>query len=89
MVGYMNAYQKNPLKTEYLEAVYDIWDFIKNYIVDKRNGSEWFWCVDKEGIPIKEKPMADPWKCPYHNGRMCIELIRRTKDASQTVLHRA
>lgn len=89
MVGYMNAYQKNPLKTEYLEAVYDIWDFIKNYIVDKRNGSEWFWCVDKDGTPIKGKSMADPWKCPYHNGRMCIELIRRTEDASQTVLHRA
>ena len=23
------------------------------------------------------KPMADEWKCPYHNGRMFIEMIER------------
>lgn len=23
------------------------------------------------------KPIVEPWKCPYHNGRMCMELIRR------------
>ena len=45
--------------------------------MDKREGSEWFWCVDKNGKPIMDKPIVEPWKCPYHNGRMCMELIRR------------
>ena len=82
MVGYMNAYQKYPEHKEYLDAVGDIWDFIKKYIIDKRGGSEWFWCVDESGAPTDGKPIADPWKCPYHNGRMCIEIIRRTENAS-------
>lgn len=82
MVGYMNAYQKYPEHKEYFDAVCDIWDFIKKYIIDKRSGSEWFWCVDESGAPIEGKPIADPWKCPYHNGRMCIEIIRRTENAS-------
>lgn len=88
MVGYMNAYIKRPSKQEYLKAVLDIWEFIKEYVIDKREGSEWFWCVDETGRPIEGRPIAEPWKCPYHNGRMCFEIIRRTEDASQTILHR-
>ncbi len=81
MVGYLNAYQKDPGHPEYMQAVKDIWEFIQRYIVDKRVGSEWFWCVDKDGNPILDKPIVEPWKCPYHNGRMCFELIRRLEDA--------
>lgn len=79
MVGFMNAYEKDAAKREYLEAVEHIWDFCKTYLFDKRLGSEWFWEVDENGIPYKEREIAGPWKCPYHNGRMCIELIRRGK----------
>lgn len=82
MVGYMNAYQKDPEKTEYLQAVSDIWDFIKKYLIDKRESSEWFWCVNEDGSIIENKPIVEPWKCPYHNGRMCLEIIRRVSDAS-------
>jgi mannobiose 2-epimerase len=46
-------------------------------VVDKRNGSEWFWEVNEDGSPILDRPIVEPWKCPYHNGRMCIEVIRR------------
>ena len=48
-------------------------------MVDKRPGSEWFWSVDAQGNP-HHKPIVEPWKCPYHNGRMCMELIRRNPD---------
>lgn len=82
MVGYMNAYRKNPSKDEYLQAVSDIWDFVKKYIIDKRADSEWLWCVDENGNQTENKPIVEPWKCPYHNGRMCFEIIRRTEDAS-------
>lgn len=75
VVGFLNGYQKQSDK-RYLEAAEDIWEYIKAYLVDKRAGSEWFWCVDENGVPI-EKPIVEPWKCPYHNGRMCMEVIRR------------
>lgn len=81
IVGFLNGYQKSPEQKKYLEAVEDIWDYIKNNLIDKRNGSEWFWELDKDRNPI-EKPIVEPWKCPYHNGRMCFEVIRRLEDAS-------
>lgn len=80
VVGFLNGYQKQG-KQEYLEAAEDIWNYIKTYVIDKRNGSEWFWSVNQEHEPEK-KPIVEPWKCPYHNGRMCFEVIRRMGDAS-------
>ena len=77
VVGFYNAWQKAPEHTEYKQASEDIWKFIQTYVVDKREGSEWFWCVTQEGKPMKDKPIVEPWKCPYHNGRMCFEMLRR------------
>ena len=77
VVGFYNAWQKSPECTKYKQASMDIWEFIKTYVVDPREGSEWFWCVTQEGEPIKDKPIVEPWKCPYHNGRMCFEMLRR------------
>ncbi len=82
MVGFFNAYQKNNNQTHYLEAVRNIWAYIKKYLIDARIGSEWFWEVDKEGVPNNHKPIVEPWKCPYHNGRMCFEVIRRSADVN-------
>lgn len=76
VVGFLNGWQKSPDKPEYLEAAKAQWNFIKEYVVDKRSGSEWFWWVEPNGTPIK-KPIVEPWKCPYHNGRMCFEVIKR------------
>lgn len=80
VVGFLNAWQKKPEETKYLDAAKDIWGYIKEYVIDKREGSEWFWCVNAHGSPI-HKPIIEPWKCPYHNGRMCMEVIGRLKDA--------
>ena len=80
VVGFVNGYEKNKEKTEYLEAAVDIWNYIKEHLIDPRPGSEWFWEVNEEGIPSSKKPITEPWKCPYHNGRMCFELIRRGID---------
>ena len=49
-------------------------------MIDKRPGSEWFWDVNKDGASVSGKPIVEPWKCPYHNGRMCLEVIRRGVD---------
>ena len=78
VVGFLNGYQKQPTKNEYLKAAKDIWNYICNYIVDPREGSEWYWCVDENHAPVK-KAIVEPWKCPYHNGRMCMEVIKRLR----------
>ena len=53
------------------------WDYIRQVTVDPREGSEWFNELREDGTLIDEdKPMVDEWKCPYHNGRMCLRLIR-------------
>lgn len=76
LIGFYNAYQLTG-KESYLNIVYKNWKFIKKYILDKQNG-EWFWGIDKE-YSLIEKDKAGFWKCPYHNGRACLELIDRIK----------
>lgn len=77
VVGFLNGYEKDSSKKEYLEAAEHEWEFIKEHVVDKREGSEWFWEVRPDGTPFEGRPIVEPWKCPYHNGRMCFEVIRR------------
>ncbi|SET52502.1 AGE family epimerase/isomerase [[Clostridium] polysaccharolyticum] len=100
VLGFLNGYEKDRERTDYLDAAKGIWNYIQEHFVDKRPGSEWFWLVNDEGesvevvISDKEaksffkalgeikdnrmvKPIVEPWKCPYHNGRMCMEILRR------------
>lgn len=77
LVGFLNGYLKDRSKREYLDAVLSEWDFIKTYQKDGRAGSEWFWEVREDGSPVEGRPIVEPWKCPYHNGRMCLEVIKR------------
>jgi len=76
VVGFLNAYQHSGNK-KYLSAASNIWKYIKKYIIDIRDGGEWFNEVSYENIPDSTMPLTGPWKCPYHNGRMCIEILKR------------
>lgn len=76
MVGFYNCYEKTG-EEKYKDITEKLWAYIKKYIIDKRPGSEWFWDLDRDGNPVSKKPIVEPWKCPYHNGRMCMEIIRR------------
>ena len=78
VLGFFNAYE-NTGREDFLEASFAVWEFIKDVIVDKREGSEWLSEVDKDGVPSTKKPIVEPWKCPYHNGRMCLEIIKRVR----------
>lgn len=80
VIGFLNRYQKDSEKKEYLQAAEDEWNYIKTYMLDPREGSEWFWYVKEDHTP-GDGPIVEPWKCPYHNGRMCMEVIRRMKNA--------
>ena len=81
VLGFVNEYQKSG-EEKYRDAAADIWRYICRVMVDKRPGGEWFWNVDENGVPASRKPIVEPWKCPYHNGRMCMELIRRDPDVN-------
>lgn len=75
MVGLIDAYEINP-QPKYLEAVLKLWKFIKYNLKDNQNG-EWYWRVDENCIPISTEVKVGFWKCPYHNGRALMELIKR------------
>jgi mannobiose 2-epimerase len=78
VVGFYNAYRLSG-EARYLEAALKTWNFIRSHIVDKVNG-EWFWGVSRDGSAVRGDEKAGPWKCPYHNSRMCFEIIRRTDE---------
>ena len=81
VLGFVNEYEKSGGEA-YAAAAADIWHYITDKLVDKRPGGEWFWSVDASGVPASRQPIVEPWKCPYHNGRMCMELIRRDPDVT-------
>ena len=76
IIGFYNAYQLTG-EDRYRDAAEDIWDYTEKYIVDSRPNSEWFYEVDADGSPNTAKPILEQWKCPYHNGRACLEIMRR------------
>jgi len=77
LVGLLNAYEIDGQKESYIDKALAEWNFIKEFQIDKREGSEWYQEVTAEGVPDESKEILGPWKCPYHNGRMCLEGIKR------------
>lgn len=81
MVGFYNAYQLTQ-DTRFLDASGAVWTFIDRYIVDHELG-EWYWAVDEHQQPLAHAPKVSAWKCPYHNGRACFEMIGRLQAAAK------
>lgn len=76
VIGFINAYQLSD-DEKFLDAAINSWEFIKNYIIDNKNG-EWYWRVSKDEHKVyTEEQKTGPWKCPYHNSRMCMEIVER------------
>jgi cellobiose epimerase len=75
MVGFFNAWQLTT-DEKYLHYVLNNWQFIQQYILDKENG-EWFWGVNRDHTIMEGQDKAGFWKCPYHNSRACLEIIKR------------
>ncbi|WP_207428946.1 AGE family epimerase/isomerase [Pedobacter sp. SYSU D00535] len=83
MVGFFNAYQLSGNEF-FLNRSLKVWDFIKNSILDKENG-EWTWGVLDDGSVMMNQDKVGLWKCPYHNSRACIEIIKRATAMEETV----
>ena len=75
MVGFYNAWQLSN-EDQYLAASVGCWDYVKKHLLDKQNG-EWFWGIDESGQLMANEDKVGIWKCPYHNTRACLELIKR------------
>ncbi len=76
MNGFYNAWQMTG-EQKYVDACLKQWDWIKNHQVDKQNG-EWWASLDQDGKPILQESKGGNWKTSYHNGRTCMELLRRS-----------
>ncbi len=75
VVGFFNAYELSG-DTKFLELAVKAYSFIRENLIDHLNG-EWYWSIRSDGSINYHDDKAGFWKCPYHNGRMCIEIIRR------------
>ena len=83
VVGYIDQWQllaqdpatqtESEINLQLAQAAYE---FIRTRLIDRKHG-EWYWSVRPDGTPDTGHDKAGFWKCPYHNSRMCYELIER------------
>ncbi len=74
-VGLLNAWQLSG-DTKYLEHFEKNWAFIENHLIDHKNG-EWYWGLTESNELMKGQDKAGFWKCPYHNTRSLLEIMKR------------
>lgn len=75
VVGHVNLYQ-HYADSKAVETASDCWKFIKDKLIDRVNGG-WYWSILNDGTINMNDDKAGFWKCPYHNARMCLEIIER------------
>ena len=75
VVGFYNIYQHFGDESA-LDKSLQCWQYIKDNLIDYKAG-EWYWSRRPDGTLNLDDDKAGFWKCPYHNGRMCLEIIER------------
>ena len=75
VVGFYNIYQHFHDEAA-LEKALRCWQYIKENLIDYQHG-EWYWSRHRDGSLNTVDDKAGFWKCPYHNSRMCLEIIER------------
>ena len=75
VVGFWNAWEMTG-EAPFTAAAVNCWAFIKKSLIDTEDG-EWHWRTDRCGVPVLTEDKAGPWKAPYHNSRMCLEMLKR------------
>lgn len=50
------------------------WTYIREHLVDTLSG-DWWWAILPDGSRDVSQPKAGFWKCPYHNTRMCLQVL--------------
>lgn len=82
VVGFFNLYQHFGNEAALTKAL-NCWQYIKEHLIDYERG-EWYWSVRADDSINQDDDHAGFWKCPYHNGRMCMELIERIETMLNT-----
>lgn len=77
LVGLLNTFELTGHE-RFLADALQVKEFIRKYIIDHQYG-EWHFRVGSDLKPIEGLEKSGLWKCPYHNGRACIEIIQRIK----------
>jgi len=77
LVGMVNGWELTGDEA-FLTAAESVWSFVDRFVVDRLQG-EWFWQVDAQGRPDRNRPKGGLWKTSYHNGRACMEVILRAR----------
>lgn len=75
IIGHIDLYQYFGYEDSLEKAIY-CWNYVQKHLIDAKNG-EWHWAVLDDGTINLSDDKAGFWKCPYHNSRMCLELIER------------
>jgi len=75
VVGFLNMYQHFGDEAALARAL-ATWQFIKDHLIDRERG-EWYWSLRADGSVNLDEDHAGFWKCPYHNSRMCLEILER------------
>ena len=75
VVGHANLYQYFDDEVA-MQKAFRCWEFIRKKLIDNEHG-EWHWSARADGTVNTDDDKAGFWKCPYHNGRMCMEIIER------------
>jgi mannobiose 2-epimerase len=74
IIGFINAWELSK-NAKYLVAAGRVWDFIKAHM--RHPSGEWWWLINNTYEPDETQDLAGEWKCPYHNTRCCIEIMKR------------
>jgi mannobiose 2-epimerase len=74
LTGFLNAYQLSG-DPRFLQASLHAWDFIAAHVIDRTHG-EWYRLLARDDSVLSSDKIS-LWKCPYHNGRACLEMIDR------------
>ena len=75
VIGIANDIGKSGTPEDHLEKMYAVLNFLEREVI--LPSGEWYWTVYEDGSHDAKRELAGPWKCPYHNGRMCMEIMKR------------
>jgi mannobiose 2-epimerase len=82
IVGFINAFEQTG-EDEFLSGAEGVWDWIEKHMIDREHG-DWFYEVDDKDQPVTWRDKGGLWKTCYHNGRACMEVVRRAAELTRS-----
>ncbi|GGX49112.1 AGE family epimerase/isomerase [Saccharospirillum salsuginis] len=74
IVGFVNAFELSG-ESAWLDRAESVWAYIQRHQRDPLG--DWYWAVSPDNRPDRSHERMGPWKCPYHNSRLCLEVLER------------